>query len=254
MNGRMKVFEVIGWITLVFLSVLGVAGSVMHLLDSGIRVGDLPSVHATTLTLYGSDFTPHWYDFRDIPVTRVAHMMPGLLWMIFAPLQFVKRIRRGAPRFHRWVGRITISMILILIPSGIVFAALHPFADAFGEMVPISFYTLIYVASAVLGVRAARRRKFAIHREWMIRAFAVGAGISSVRVWFVIFLHTTGMHSQRFFATAFWLAFAVNLVIAEIWIHATRQRQTAERRELRAVPQAASEARAEAPWPASEVA
>jgi uncharacterized membrane protein len=226
----------------------------MHLLDSGIRVGDLDQVRHTTQALYGSDFTPHWYNFRGSPVTRVAHMMPGMLWMIFAPLQFVARIRRAAPLFHRWVGRMALAMTIVLIPSGVVFAALHPFSGAFEEMAPICFYTLIYLAAVAFGVRAARQRKFAVHREWMIRAFSIGIGISSVRIWFVLFMHTTGMHAQKFFATAFWLAFGVNLVIAEIWIHATRQRNNAQRREPRATQQVAPEPLAAIEWPASEVA
>lgn len=255
MNGRgWKVFEVVGWITIGLLSTIGVAGSLMHLLDSSVRVGDLDQVHQTTLTLYGRDFTPHWYDFRNSPVVRVAHMMPGLLWMVFAPLQFVARIRRRAPRFHRWVGRMSLALTIILIPSGVVFAALHPFAGAFEEMAPICFYTLIYLAAVAFGVRAARQRRFAVHREWMIRAFSIGIGISSVRIWFVLFMHTTGMHAQQFFATAFWLAFGVNLVIAEIWIQATRQRRAEPRRDLRVVQQAVPEPPAAAEWPASEVA
>jgi len=218
----LKVFEAVGWVVLVLLSLVGVAGSVMHLLDTSIHVGDLESVQRTTVKLYGTDFTPHWYDFRKITPVRVAHMAPGLIWMIFAPLQLVRRIRTAMPRFHRWVGRVTVTMTFILIPSGIIFAAFHPFAGAFVEMVPVSFFTVIYVTSVVLGVKAARQKNFIAHREWMIRAFSIGIGISSVRLWFVLFLHTTGMRGQDFFATAFWIAFGLNLLIAELWINVTR--------------------------------
>lgn len=228
MNGRaVKFFEVAGWVTIILLSFIGVAGSTVHLLDSGIRVGDLGSFRNTTETLYGADFAPHWYNFRGSPLVRVAHMAPGLFWMIFAPLQFVRRIRRAAPRFHRWVGRLTLAMTIILIPSGVIFAALHPFSGAFEELAPICFYTMVYLIAATAGLRAALRKDYTVHREWMIRAFSIGIGISSVRIWFVLFMHTTGMHAQKFFATAFWLAFGVNLLIAEIWINVTRQRAEA---------------------------
>lgn len=225
----LKIWETIGWVAIAVLSMIGVSGSLVHLLDSGFAVGDVDPFRRTTETLYGHDFAPHWYAFRDSPMVRVAHMAPGLVWMIFAPLQLVGRIRRAAPRFHRWVGRVALAMTVILVPSGVVFAALHPFAGAFEELAPICFYTVIYLVAVTLGVRAARRREFATHREWMIRAFAIGIGISSVRVWFVVFMHTTGLHAQAFFATTFWLAFGVNLVIAELWIHATRGRAAGER-------------------------
>jgi uncharacterized membrane protein len=219
---RLRVWETVGWAVIVLLSAVGVAGSVAHLLDGVIRVGDVQGYRETTEKLYGSDFTPHWYNYRNSPLVRAAHMAPGLIFMACAPLQLVGSIRRRMPRFHRWLGRIVISMTIILIPSGIAFAALHPFSGAFEELVPIGFYTVIYLVAVTLGVKSARARDFVAHREWMIRAFSIGIGISSVRLWYVLFLHTTGMHAQRFFATAFWIAFGVNLLIAEIWINLTR--------------------------------
>lgn len=219
----LRAVEVAAGVLVVFLSFIGVAGSITHLLDGTMRIGDVPGFRQTSEHLYGVDFTPHWYDFRQIPLTRAAHMGPGLIWMLFAPLQLVPAIRRRFPAFHRWVGRIAISMTLILIPSGLVFAARHPFAGAFQELVPIVFYTVLYVVSVGLGLKNAWQRNYARHREWMLRAFAIGIGISSVRLWFLLFLHTTGMPAQQFFPTAFWVAFAVNLVIVEVWINVTRE-------------------------------
>jgi uncharacterized membrane protein len=211
-------------VAIIVLSFIGVAGSLAHLLDGGLRVGDIANFQQTSTSLYGSDFTPHWYEFRGSPVTRAAHMAPGLLWMVFAPLQFVESIRRKMPAVHRWVGRVVVAISLILIPTGLVFAALHPFVGAFEELAPICFYTTIYIVAVTKGVASARRKDFVRHREWMLRAFSIGMGIPSVRLWFVFFLHTTGMHSQRFFATAFWIAFAVNLLCAEVWINVTRRK------------------------------
>lgn len=212
-----------GYIMIAVLSFIGVAGATVHLLDGTVQLGDTPDFRQTTEQLYGPDFAPHWYGFRTRPIARALHMAPGLFWMAFAPLQFVGSLRRRFPRFHRWVGRIAIGSTLVLIPSGLIFAALRPLSNAFVELVPVIFYSILYVAATFMGVRRAREKNFAAHREWMVRSFAVGIGISSVRLWYLLFLHTTGMHAQEFFATAFWIAFAVNLVIAEIWINVTRR-------------------------------
>jgi len=212
----------IGWAIIILLAFIGVAGATAHLLDATTHVGDTPSFHQTTLTLYGPDFTPHWYGFRIQPLARALHMAPGLFWMAFVPLQFAGSVRRRWPALHRWSGRLAVASTVFLVPSGIIFAALRPLANAFVELVPIAFYAAIYVISLGMGVWRARQKNFASHREWMIRAFSVGIGISSVRLWYVLFLNTTGMHAQDFFATAFWIAFGVNLVIAEIWINVTR--------------------------------
>ena len=221
-RGSQDLLDKLGWCLIVFLAFVGLAGSAAHLLDGSLRIGDLHGYRETNEKVYGTAFTPHWYAFRRIPLMRFAHMAPGAIWMVFAPLQFVTRIRQRAPRFHRWVGRMAVAMSVILIPSGIVFAALHPFANAFEELAPICFFTLIYLVAVSLGVKNARQRNYKAHREWMIRAFSIGLGISSVRLWFVFFLHTTQVQAERFFATAFWLAFGLNLIVAEVWIYRTR--------------------------------
>jgi hypothetical protein len=70
-----------------------------------------------------------------------------------------------------------------------------------------------------------RRREIAAHREYMIRAFAIGLAISTIRPIVGTFFATspfTRLTPQQFFGTAFWIGFTLHLIAAEAWIHHTR--------------------------------
>jgi uncharacterized membrane protein len=211
----------VGWATILFITAIGTAGALNHLLDQLFFIGDSPAVRDANVSLFGASFFRHWLAFRTYPVARVAHMVPGLLFMLLAPLQFIPSLRRRHPRFHRMNGRAVVALSLALIPSGMIFAFAHPYVG-FREQVPAVFYTGLYLCCAAMGLRSVRRRDFLRHREWMIRVYAFGLGIYSIRVWYWLFLHLTRQPSTEFFATSFWIGIASNLVVAESWINFTR--------------------------------
>jgi uncharacterized membrane protein YozB (DUF420 family) len=69
-----------------------------------------------------------------------------------------------------------------------------------------------------------RRRQVTLHRQWMIRAFAIGLAVATIRPIVGIFFATSrlsGLTPAQFFGTAFWIGFVLHLIAAEAWIHAT---------------------------------
>jgi len=70
-----------------------------------------------------------------------------------------------------------------------------------------------------------------MHREWMIRAFAVGLAVATIRPIIGMFFATSqfsGLTPYQFFGTAFWIGFVLHLMAAEIWIHRTMPRTELE--------------------------
>jgi uncharacterized membrane protein YozB (DUF420 family) len=45
----------------------------------------------------------------------------------------------------------------------------------------------VVLSCLVLAVRAIRRDDIVHHRRWMIRAFAIGIGIATTRIWLQVF-------------------------------------------------------------------
>lgn len=210
-----------GWVTVLFITMIGSAGALNHILDGFWSTGDIPIVRSVNISLFGEDFFKHWLNFRTYPIARMSHMLPGLTYMLLAPFQFIPKIRSRYPKFHRINGRIVLILTLLLLPSGMIFAFVYPYVG-FREQVPAVFYTVLYLGAVAMGLRSIYRRRFAEHREWMIRVYAFGLGIYSIRVWYWLFLHLSDQPSTEFFATSFWIGIAANLVIAEIWINLSR--------------------------------
>ncbi len=61
----------------------------------------------------------------------------------------------------------------------------------------------------------------------MLRAFAIGLAVATIRPIIGIFFATsrfTHLTPQEFFGTAFWIGFTLQLIAAESWIYYTRNK------------------------------
>lgn len=76
----------------------------------------------------------------------------------------------------------------------------------------------VALGSAVVAIR---RRDVAHHREWMIRAFAIGLGIATMRIIAMPILFLIGDLRAAALVT-FWSGWLLTLGAAELWIRRTR--------------------------------
>jgi len=211
-----------GWIWVFIFVLIGVLGAGLHVIDHFNAVADRAEMAAALRDqIYGPEFFVHWLDFRNYPLSRLTHMVLGIVFVLIAPLQLIPRLRATYPRSHCAIGRSVLVLSVALIATGWMFAFAHSYTGL-PEQVPLVSYTIIYAWLIVMGVVSIRTRNVAQHREWMVRAFAMMMGISATRVWFYLFLKTTGVPSNHFFPSIFWLGLGVNLLVAEIWINLTR--------------------------------
>lgn len=155
-------------------------------------------------------------------LTRV-HVIPGLLFMVLGPLQFSSRIRGRHLRFHRYSGRVFVGAGFVV---GITALVMSPMMAIGGlnETIATCVFALFFLFALTKGFIHVRRRQVARHREWMIRAFAIGLAIATIRPIMGVFFATsrfTHLTPHDFFGTAFWLGFTLHLIAAEAWIHYT---------------------------------
>ena len=80
-------------------------------------------------------------------------------------------------------------------------------------------FGLWFLTCLVLAVRAIRRDDIVHHRRWMIRAFAIGIGIGTVRIWLALF-GAIGVDDASSFGPAFWIGFSLHVLAAELWLRA----------------------------------
>ena len=174
---------------------------------------DMPNLATGTLP---EDEFDHRYVQQ--PWSAYLHLTPGVLYLLGAPLQLSYRFRSRHYTFHRRLGRVLVGAAMI---SG-VFALIFGGRFSYGGLPEASaavVFGLWFLTCLVLAVRAIRRDDIVHHRRWMIRAFAIGIGIGTTRIWLQIF-PLAGLSFASSFGPAFWISFSLHALVAELWIRA----------------------------------
>jgi uncharacterized membrane protein len=155
------------------------------------------------------------------PLLTFVHIIPGALFVILAPLQFIPKIRSHYLWFHRWSGRILVVLGLIIGISALIMSFTVAIGGA-NETAATTVFAVLFLISLIKGFYHIRRHEVALHREWMIRMFAIGLAIASVRPIVGMFFAFSKLSPHEFFGIAFWLGFTIQLWVAEVWINYTR--------------------------------
>lgn len=163
--------------------------------------------------------------FLVFPVVVALHVIPAGFWMLLAPFQFVRRIRSRWLNYHRWTGRVLVALGLLIGLSALFMGWIIPVAG-WPERVIIGFYGAFFLVALGKGFYHIRVRQTMLHREWMIRAFALTLAVATIRLIEIPLLIAVGTASlQIIYIIGNITAFTSHAVIAEIWIRATRSKK-----------------------------
>jgi uncharacterized membrane protein len=186
------------------LATLGIALSIEHLLDD-------------------EHYNPGFHEF---PVVTGVHVILGAAYLALAMPQFLAGVRARRPGLHRGIGRAAAAAGSVAGGAALVMMVLFPFSGGLTLLVAGPFACL-FVLSLARGVWLARSGRYPEHREWMIRAFAIGTAIATMRLLFVpalfAFGEATDERARWLSVVCFGTAFAVHSAVAELWIRATRR-------------------------------
>jgi hypothetical protein len=81
--------------------------------------------------------------------------------------------------------------------------------------VTFALYFLLALFKALYHIT---HKQVLLHREWMIRMFAIGLAIATVRPIVGLFFGFSKLNPHQFFGIAFWIGFILHAIIAEIYI------------------------------------
>jgi uncharacterized membrane protein YozB (DUF420 family) len=149
------------------------------------------SVIMLTMVVYLlSAYVPPNIDTSRIPLTYggiqyvllVAHIFTAAVATVAGLAQLWPWLRRRYPVAHRWTGRA--YFFLGVFPSSVLAIPVMLMAP-FGVSLQAAIATLdvLWMISAVAGYRAARQRRFADHRKWMIRNYGLTFASIASRFW-----------------------------------------------------------------------
>lgn len=200
------------------LGVLAAVARVVSVASGGLTYEQVAELMPAQLVREAFEFD-RWFAAR--PALTLLHVVPGGVFLALAPWQLSTRFRSRHVSFHRRSGRVLLLAGLAAGVSGLVLGALFPF----GGRVAASAVFLAgsaFLFSLVRAYRAIRRGDVSRHREWMIRMFAVGLGIATVRVIGLCVTALTGAGFQETAGAVFWAGWLSTFAAAELWIRHTR--------------------------------
>jgi uncharacterized membrane protein len=196
-----------------------------------IALSLVPAVAGTarlTQLAGGAEITPENARFFASPLPVVLHITAVIVYSILGAFQFSPGFRRRRRGWHRAAGKILIPCGLVAALSGVWMAHFYPWPAGDGQALYVERLVVgsAMVASIVLAVDAIRRRDFASHGAWMIRAYAIGLGAGTQVLthlpWFVL---VDGKPSEIPRAVMMGAGWAINIVMAEWVIRRQRPRR-----------------------------
>jgi uncharacterized membrane protein len=161
--------------------------------------------------------------FARHPSLTLAHIIPGLAFVVLGPFQFMAGLRKRRPALHRWMGRILLADALVIGVTALIMSPQMAIGGGV-ETAATFVFGILFLFALGKSLVAIRARRIAEHRRWMIRSYAIGLGVATVRPIIGVFFATarfTHLTPQDFFGIAFWAGFILSLATAETWIRIT---------------------------------
>lgn len=166
----------------------------------------------------------------------VLHIGFGAVALVTAVLQVWPWLRRHHPAVHRWSGRV--YLFGGVFPGSVAAFGVAPFSVSGGVTANVAntMLVILWLLTGIAGYRAALRRRYAEHREWMVRNVALTFSIVLNRFWstLCVVLFVPGAITggeldpvalDQAVGAAAWLSWVVNLLVVEWWLHRTRNRR-----------------------------
>jgi uncharacterized membrane protein len=159
---------------------------------------------------------------RELPGVFAVHAIAGGLVLLSGPIQFREEWRRSGRNLHRALGRIYGASVLVASGSAAVLAIEFD-VDATARA---AFLTLaiLWFGSTASAARNAQLGRITMHREGMTRSFSLSLFFVTFSLWVPALQHTP-LPDEIAYSLGVFLAWALNLLAAELWIRRVRSHE-----------------------------
>ena len=109
------------------------------------------------------------------------HLVSAVIIIAGGAIQFVPQIRRHAPRFHRWNGRLYILSAFTVSLAGLYMMWIRGTIGDIAARAGTSLLAVIIMVCAAIAIRHAIRREITAHRRWALRLYVVVSAALFIR-------------------------------------------------------------------------
>jgi hypothetical protein len=140
----------------------------------------------TVASFYGlSAVRGHWQQWNktmthgyapEHPVGNLVvsiHLASAVIILLSGAMQLIPQIRRHAPRFHRWNGRVYMVTAFTVSLAGLYMIWFRGTVGDISQHLGQSLDAVLIMVCAVVALRYALVRDFKSHRRWALRLFMV---------------------------------------------------------------------------------
>lgn len=170
--------------------------------------------------LAGAPTGPDDARFFAAPAPVAWHVVGATVFCLVGALQLSTAFRRGHAARHRRLGWLAVPAGLAAAVSGVWMTAAYRIPEPLQGGLLLGVRWLVGLAMAaclLLGVQAARQRRWAHHRAWMLRAYALGLGAGTQVLLLLPVSLVGGAPAVMVRDLLMSAAWAVNLLLAE-WL------------------------------------
>jgi uncharacterized membrane protein len=195
---------------MILLALIGILVALRRTLT---LAGAIPSLNPPGGEMPDASFAQH-------KAALLVHILPGLMFMILGPMQFMSRLRKKHPVFHRWNGRVYLIAAYTVGISALILPFLFQPIGGMVEATASFLFGLYFLIALTMAWLQILQQNIVEHRKWMIRAFSIGLAVATIRPIVGLFFAFSGLQPREFFGIAFWIGFTLHAIAAELWIRA----------------------------------
>ena len=162
--------------------------------------------------------------YNAIPFVTLLHVLPGMIFLLAAPLQLIARFRARASGIHRRLGYVLLALAAPYAITALYLSVREPLFGRVGAAASL-LAAVWFIYCVARAYAAIRRRHIDAHREWMVRALAMAYGIAVIRALFLAAVAIVPLDPIAVGAATFWAGWLMSAAMAEWWLRRTTPRQ-----------------------------
>jgi len=162
--------------------------------------------------------------FSARPVIAPTHFFCGAIALAVGAFQVNSRIRERFPKTHRWLGRLYVVAVTLGCSAAFLLAP----RSSGGVIAHLGFALLAvcWGGSALNAYRHIRAGRWKLHRDWMMRSYALTFAAVTLRLYLPI-SRVGGIPFEIAYPAISWLCWLPNLLVVEWLIESRRSRRPA---------------------------
>lgn len=155
-------------------------------------------------------------NFENHRLMVYLHIFASSIALLIGPLQFTKKLRISRPRLHRALGKVYLSVgVLLGGVAGLLMAGLA--YGGLGSNLGFGILAVLWLYTGARAYWAIRHGDVVTHQRWMIRNFSLTLAAVTLRIYLPLSL-VFAWPFDIAYPIISWLCWLPNLLLAE-WLY-----------------------------------